>query len=191
MRPDHSNADNSRVRNEPSKPMSPIIGVMGSGIDSYDELATEVAYEIAVHDAYLLTGGGAGVMASVAKYYKKANPNGIVIGILPSQSEGSSQAPNGYPNEWVDIAIRTHLHLSGREGTSPMSRNHINILSSAAIVALPGGAGTVSEIHLAYTYKRPVIVYHGPYSRLADIPRLVPQTSDINIVSSFLAQNLE
>ena len=43
----------------------------------------------------------------------------------------------------------------------PLSRNHINVLSSDVIVALPGGAGTRSEVELAVMYRKPVISYLG------------------------------
>lgn len=43
----------------------------------------------------------------------------------------------------------THLPLSGPFGTEDRSRNHISILSSDVVVALPGGDGTSSELQLA------------------------------------------
>ncbi len=171
--------------------MKPIIGVMGSSSDAMEPLAEAVAREIARLDVHLLTGGGPGVMASVSKFYKRLKPKGLVIGILPCASEGASEPRFGYPNQWVDIAIQTHLHLSGSQGTTPMSRNHINILSSTAIVALPGGAGTVSEVSLAYQYRRPVVVFHGDGPRLSGVPEQVQQTDDIQRVGAFLREHLD
>jgi hypothetical protein len=82
---------------------------------------------------------------------------GLVIGIVPSAAEGTAAEPRqGYPNPWVEITVFTHLPMSGRSGTDPMSRNHINVLSSNVLVALPGGSGTASEVSLAIRYGRPV-----------------------------------
>lgn len=170
--------------------MKPIIGVMGSSSFAFEPLAEAVAREIARCDAYLLTGGGPGVMASVSKFYKQIKPEGVVLGILPCATEGASKPGFGYPNQWVDIAIQTHLPLSGAQGTSPMSRNHINILSSTAIIALPGGAGTVSEVSLACQYRRPIIVFHGDNAKPSGIPEQVRQTGDIEIVAEFLQEHL-
>ncbi len=41
-----------------------------------------------------------------------------------------------------------------KQGTELSSRNHINILSSDVVVALPGSSGTWSEIQLAIRYVR-------------------------------------
>lgn len=70
-------------------------------------------------------------------------------------------APAGMPNEYTEVKVQTHLFLSGRCGTHPLSRNSINILSSDAVIALPGGYGTLSEIILARRFNKPVIVYLG------------------------------
>ncbi len=59
----------------------------------------------------------------------------------------------------MEIAIATHLPLSGAQGEDPLSRNHINILSADMIVALPGGAGTLSEVRLAQRYRKPLIAW--------------------------------
>jgi hypothetical protein len=83
-----------------------------------------------------------------------------VIGVLPASAEASPPAPPpGYPNSWVEIPLRTHLPLSGARGTDPLSRNHLNVLSSDVIVALPGAAGTASETRLALRYGRPLVAW--------------------------------
>lgn len=100
-----------------------------------------------------------GVMRSVSEHFA-ATPGrrGLVIGVLPARADDPQCTPKpGYPNPYVEIVIRTHLPLSGDEGTAMMSRNHINVLSSDAIVVLPGSAGTVSEARLAQRYGRPII----------------------------------
>ena len=55
-------------------------------------------------------------------------------------------------NRLGEIVIRTHLPLSGNKGTDALSRNHINALTADYVVVLPGGAGTLSELQLAWEY---------------------------------------
>ena len=59
----------------------------------------------------------------------------------------------------MELAIYTHLPDSGTEGTLRSSRNHINVLSADAIVALPGSEGTESEAWLALQYGVPILAY--------------------------------
>ena len=73
----------------------------------------------------------------------------------------------------------THLHMSGHSGTDPMSRNHINVLSSNVLVALPGGAGTASEVSLALRYGRPVVAYLRARDEIPDLPAEVPVENDL------------
>lgn len=90
---------------------------------------------------------------------------GSIIGVLPasgpcdSPEARSAYAPlPGYPNAWIEIAIHTHLPLSGASGKDIVSRNHIIILSADVIVAFPGSEGTRSEIQLALEYGRPLLI---------------------------------
>ena len=93
-----------------------------------------------------------------------------MIGVLPGDVEaGEPVAPSGYPNQWVEIPIRTHLPLSGEQGRDPMSRNHLNVLSADVIVALPGGEGTRSEVELALEYRRPLMCWLGEAGRIPGI----------------------
>ena len=92
----------------------------------------------------------------------------------------------GYPNEFVELAIHTHLPYSGTEGTHDLSRNHINVLSCAAIVALPGEAGTASEIELAIRYGKPVIAYSTDPASVEHFPRSVRRAATIDEVKDFL-----
>ena len=65
-----------------------------------------------------------------------------------------------------------------------MSRNHINVLSADAIVALPGGAGTVSEAQLAVRYRKPILLF-GPPAAFAAFPQGIERTEDLSRVTSF------
>ena len=140
----------------------PIVGVMGSGVDSHEDLAVPLGRAIASAGWHLLTGGGAGTMTATSRAFAETPGRaGLCIGVLPGAEDGHGE-PDGYPNPWVEVAIRTHLPLSGAAGTGPDSRNHINVLSADAVVALPGSAGTRSEIALALRYERPLALYDRP-----------------------------
>jgi predicted Rossmann-fold nucleotide-binding protein len=113
-----------------------------------------------------------------------------VIGVLPSEAEGSASAREGYPNPWVEVAVFTHLPLSGQSGTDPMSRNHINVLSSKVLVALPGGPGTASEISLAIRYGKPVIAYLGARDEIPELPDEVRVEGDFEKVKEFVLERI-
>lgn len=119
-----------------------IIGVMGG--EAVSENAYKVAYKmgylIGERKYYLLNGGGAGVMEASAKGAKEAG--GKTIGILPSKNKKDA-------NEYIDIVIVTGMSES---------RNFINILSSDVIIALPGKAGTLSEIALSLKAGIPLVL---------------------------------
>jgi hypothetical protein len=74
-----------------------------------------------------------------------------------------------YP--WVDLVIQTHLPDRGEAGAGERSRNHINVLSAAAVVALPGGPGTRTEVELALRYGKPLLAYLGPDGAIAGLSR--------------------
>jgi len=168
------------------------VGVFGSGTSGHDEYADPVGVLLAESGVNLLTGGGRGVMTAVSRAFTQfAGPRGLCIGIIPCAGENDRVTPKaGYPNEFVELAIYTHLPRSGPQGTDDLSRNHINVLSSNAIIALPGGAGTAAEVTLAIRYRKPVIVY-SPDVRLArEFPQNVSRVGTIEEVRQFLASCL-
>jgi predicted Rossmann-fold nucleotide-binding protein len=114
-------------------------------------------------------------MAAVSRAFHETSPRaGLVLGIVPgtvhelealedrSAAAAEHETPHGYPNPWVEVAIHTHLPDSGERGTLRSSRNHLNVLSADAIVALPGSAGTESEVWLALRYGVPIVAF-GDY----------------------------
>ena len=166
----------------------PIVGVMGSGSEPYAELAQPLGRMLARAGYHLLTGGGRGVMSAVSQAFAAAEPRaGSIIGVVPGDADGN--APTGYPNPFVEIVIRTHLPTSGAGGSGPDSRNHINILSSHAVVALPGSAGTRSEIDLALRYGKPIILMSKAGANGAHRDGLT-RTESIEEVRAFLGQVL-
>ena len=127
-----------------------IIGVMGSRQEAMGDLdqARLLGEAIARRGYVLLTGGGLGIMGAASEGAHRAG--GLVIGVLPNDRQ---RPMTGYPNEFVDIAIYTGMY----EG-----RNVINAKTPHLLIALAGGAGTLSEMALALRAGTPVIGLHAP-----------------------------
>jgi len=177
-----------------------IVTVIGPG-RSADAHGAEVGRLIATLGVDLLTGGGSGVMEATSRAFFETSPRqGIVIGVLPgkvrslreleerSATDVAYELASGYPNAWVELGIYTHLPDSGVEGTLGSSRNHINVLSADAVVALPGREGTESEVWLATQYNVPVIAY-GAY-RDNRVPHGIPHAPTLDALREFLVRHL-
>lgn len=115
---------------------------------------------------------------------------GLVIGVLPAAGPGNANPPAGYPNPWVELSIQTHLHLSGTEGTKVASRNHINVLSSDVIIALPGAQGTRSEVELALRYEKPLVAYLQDRTEIPQLPDSVPVAARLEDIIGFVRRAL-
>jgi uncharacterized protein (TIGR00725 family) len=101
--------------------------------------AEEVGRALATGGAILVCGGLGGVMAAACRGAKVAG--GVTVGLLPGSDASAA-------NPWVDVAIPTGLG----EG-----RNVLVVRSAAAVVAIGGEYGTLSEIALALRARLPVI----------------------------------
>ena len=178
------------------RPVSPVladqtVGVIGSGEESHQSLADGVGRLLASLEVNLLTGGGGGVMEAVSRAFIDARRGGgICIGIIPC-SEADPGAPKvGYPNRFVELPIYTHLPYSGVRGEENLSRNHINVLSCEAIVALPGGPGTASEVSLGLRYRKPIVVFSPDEALLEHFPSDAPRAATLEDIARFLGQHL-
>jgi len=144
---------------------------MGSGAERHDALAAPVGRWLAQQGVHLLTGGGGGVMEAVSEAFAQVpERRGLVLGILKGFPADDGRVTVATPNRWVEVAIRTHLPLSGTQGTDPQSRNHVNVLTADVVVVLPGNDGTRSEVQLALRYGRPIVALVGPDGWPADWP---------------------
>ena len=140
----------------------PIVAVFGPGTPLAGErerLAAAVGAMVARLGAHLLTGGGYGVMAAAAAgFVAVADRPGSSIGIVPCGADGPLDRPNRdvegrpYPNAAVEIAIMTPLRPRVGDWHNNPARNHINVFTAHAIVALPGGPGTRNELDMAAAY---------------------------------------
>lgn len=166
----------------------PIVGVMGSGSVPYPERSEPVGRMLASLPVHLLTGGGGGVMYAASRaFHETQGRRGLVIGVVPGVTDGRIVVPpEGYPNPWVEIPIRTHLTLSGARGEEPLSRNHINVLTADIVVLLPGSAGSVTEARLAVRYGRPVIAFIVTDQELPGLPGEIERTDNLDRVREFV-----
>lgn len=120
-----------------------IIGVMGGGQASPED--ADAAYRLGkliAEQGWVLLNGGrrAGIMDASAKGACEAG--GLTVGILPDDNMAGT-------SDHIRIPILTGMGSA---------RNSINVLSSHAVVACPGGAGTISEIALALKNGRHVVL---------------------------------
>jgi predicted Rossmann-fold nucleotide-binding protein len=175
-----------------------VITVIGSGVKA-DAAAAEVGSLIATLGFDLLTGGGRGVMEAASRAFFETSPrDGIVVGVVPAEvtpleslehrreTRIDYELRDGYPNPWVELAIYTHLPDSGPDGTLRSSRNHINVLSADAIVALPGGEGTQAEMWLAVQYGVPTVAF-GDHAERA--PHGIGHADTLDAVREFLTRS--
>jgi uncharacterized protein (TIGR00725 family) len=166
----------------------PIVGVMGSHAEPWKDYATPLGGHLAQRGVHLLTGGGAGTMAAVAEAFCRApNRRGVSIGILPAVAHPvHGYAPmEGYPNPWVEVPIVTPLgtYKGGDDGV--ITRNHVNILSADAVVALPGSVGTHNEIRLARRFGKKILLF-GPAAEFATYQDALPVAAVLADVAAFL-----
>jgi uncharacterized protein (TIGR00725 family) len=117
------------------------VAVVGSGEATTAELALaeEVGAQLVDLGAAVVTGGLGGVMEAACRGAKSRL--GLTIGLLPGLDRTEA-------NGWVDVAIATGLGEL---------RNGLVVRTSDALVAIGGGAGTLSEIGFALKLGRPVI----------------------------------
>lgn len=170
-------------------PRLSVIAVLGSGTKEHDHLARPLGEWLARQGFHLLTGGGAGVMRAVSRAFHAVQPRrGLVLGVIPGLVEATHyQRRPAYPNDYVEVAVFTHLPLSGPDGMRLRSRNHLNVLSADVCIALPGDAGTSSEVHLAVRYRRPVVVFSDDPASPPALPAGMPVVQSLDAVAAFVA----
>jgi uncharacterized protein (TIGR00725 family) len=118
-----------------------MIGVIGAGRCDRDlqELAREVGREIARRGAMLVCGGLGGVMEAAAE--GAVLEGGLTVGILPSDS-------TSHANPHIKVPVATGMG---------QARNVIIVHTADTLVAVAGGAGTLSEIAHALKTGKPVV----------------------------------
>jgi uncharacterized protein (TIGR00725 family) len=168
-----------------------IVGVMGSGKVEWAEFTAPLAVWLAENGFDLLTGGGQGVMLSASRaFHGTIGRTGKSVGVLPTRPDDRlGFVPlDGYPNPFIEIPILTPLPRKNPDAPEEgLSRNHVNILTSDVVVALPGGHGTLDEIRLALRFGKPIIGF-GPR---AEFPATaIPVVSTLGEVTDFVRKAL-
>jgi len=167
----------------------PIVGVMGSGSHDHEAWAAPVGRMLAQRPVHLLTGGGRGVMTTVAQAFAQTEGRrGLSIGVLPAATAHGDPRV-GYPNPWIEVPILTHLTALGTERES---RNHINILTANVVIVLPGETGTTAEAHLCVRYgKAAAIAYLPDRAMMPEIPDDLPSTADFDELTAFVDRYIQ
>jgi uncharacterized protein (TIGR00725 family) len=104
-----------------------------------EQIAQNLGKKLAKVVDILVSGGLSGTMKAVCQGFQAGG--GTTIGILPGYDKKSA-------NKYVDIALPTGLGLA---------RNVLVVKSADVVVALPGEAGTLSEIAYCLQFGIPVI----------------------------------
>ncbi|MGB4106691.1 MAG: hypothetical protein WBK55_02715 [Alphaproteobacteria bacterium] len=169
----------------------PIIGVMGSHEDEWEDYSRPVGELIAKHDYHLLTGAGAGVMMSTARAFcAQEDRLGVSIGIIPTMDYAQGLiASEEFPNPYIEIPVITQLDHKAQNDSMPYSRNNVNVMSSHALIILPGEHGTRNEVALALRYKKPMVLF-GPEKEFESFPEMPTRVDDIEQVRMFLEQTV-
>ncbi len=118
-----------------------IVSVIGghSCKPEVEEIAHKLGKKLAKVVDILVCGGLSGVMEAVCSGF--AAEGGLTVGIIPGYDKNDA-------NKFVDIVIPTGLGLA---------RNVLVVKSADVVIALPGEAGTLSEIAYCLQFKIPVI----------------------------------
>jgi len=118
-----------------------IVAVIGghSCTNEVEQIAHNLGKKLAKVVDILVTGGLSGTMKAVCSGFK--GEGGLTIGIIPGYDKKEA-------NEFVDIVVPTGMGLA---------RNVLVIKAADVVVALPGEAGTLSEIAYCLQFRIPVI----------------------------------
>lgn len=127
-----------------------MIAVVGDGWAPPGSIEATIAFEVGralVDRGYRLVTGGLGGVMEAASRGGRSSPawkDGAIVGILPGHDPGEA-------NPYVDIAIPTGLDVA----------RNIVVAHADALIAIGGGAGTLSEIALAWQMQRLILAYRG------------------------------
>jgi len=107
------------------------------------DLAERVGSMLASHAITVITGGRGGVMEAATR--AAVRRGGTTVGILSSTQMDDA-------NPWCSIVIPTGLGHA---------RNALTALAADMIVAVGGGAGTLSELCFGWIHGRPIYLMEG------------------------------
>jgi len=121
-----------------------VIGQSGPIPEPMRAAARAVGRAIAARGHLLYTGGRDGVMAAACEGAVSAG--GITVGILPGDDPLQG-------NPYVTVPVTTGLTMEGR--------SEVLVHAADAFIIVGGGAGTLTEIAVAYLYRKPLVALQG------------------------------
>ncbi|MCP5349714.1 MAG: TIGR00725 family protein [Oceanospirillaceae bacterium] len=139
----------------------PVVAIIGDGDMPRNDQRYDMAYRLG--DALMaagyriITGGRSGIMQGVSQGARESASykEGSIMACLPSNNPLDA-------NRYADISIATGLGIA----------RNVVIAHADAVIAIGGGAGTLSEMAMAWSLKRLIIAYRvdGWSGKLADQP---------------------
>ena len=110
-------------------------------------LGEQLGQELAQRNFTIISGGMEGLMEAVFKGAHNYNPYrlGTTVGIIPFLEKKRA-------NQYCDIVIPSGIGYA---------RNQMVVSSGDIVIAIGGGAGTLSEIAFAWQFNKKVICYKG------------------------------
>lgn len=131
--------------------MPNIISILGPNqaecTDEIYQFGIKLGKLLADQNKRIVSGGMQGLMEAVFKgaHQSENYQFGMTIGILPGLSKDEA-------NSYADIIIPTGIGLA---------RNQIVVNTGDVVIAIAGGAGTLSEIAFAWQLKKKIICFEG------------------------------
>lgn len=127
-----------------------VVGVIGNAAASpaVEAMAEELGRRLVDAGFRVATGGLGGVMQAASKgaHASERYREGDVVGLLPGADASAA-------NRWVDVVVPTNLGYA---------RNVLLVSMADAVVAVGGGAGTLSEIAMAWQLEKPLVALRAP-----------------------------
>lgn len=125
------------------RPVLSVIGDGGTLAPEVRNLCLELG-ERAVDAGFRVACGGlGGVMEAVSEgaHRSKFYREGDTVGLLPSYDRDTA-------NPWIDVVIPTGMQIA---------RNVLVVAMADVVIAVAGGAGTLSEMALAWQLGKPIV----------------------------------
>lgn len=127
----------------------PLLSVIGSGLtqpgDALYALAEQTGQLLARQGWGVVCGGRAGVMEAVCKGAAAGWPTGVRIGYLPGPDSAGA-------NAYLNLILPTGLGEA---------RNALVVRAGKGVIALGGGAGTLTEMGFAVKFSKPLFLLSG------------------------------
>jgi hypothetical protein len=120
-----------------------VVGYAGALEASIEALCVELGRRAVTAGFRIVTGGLGGVMEAVSRGAREAPSwhEGDVIGVLPGYDRSAA-------NPYVDVVIPTGMQIG---------RNVIVVAMADVVLAIGGGAGTLSELAVAWQLGKPIL----------------------------------